>query len=66
MATGQGEGKLNAKLRPKIDQISHTSREEKLELCADTGYSLEDLPGAMDDRNGWRESVREICAGSVT
>ena len=21
--------------------------------CADTGYSLEDLPGAMDDRNGF-------------
>ena len=23
----------------------------------DTGYSLEDLPGAMDDRDGWREKV---------
>ena len=24
-------------------------------LCADTGYSLEDLPGAMGDRDGWQE-----------
>ena len=23
------------------------------QICADTGCSLEDLPGAMDDRNGW-------------
>ena len=36
------------------------------QLCADTGYSLEDLPGAMDDRDGWRERVREIYAGSKT
>ena len=34
-------------------------------LCADTGYNLEDLPGAMDDRDGWRERVREIRAGSA-
>ena len=25
------------------------------QLCAHTGYSLENLSGAMDDRNGWRE-----------
>ena len=24
------------------------------ELCADTGSSLEDLPEAMDDKEGWR------------
>ena len=36
------------------------------QLCADTGCSLEDLPGAKDDRNGWWERVREICAGSAT
>ena len=33
---------------------------------ADTGYSLEDLPGAMDGGDGWRERVREIRAGSAT
>ena len=36
------------------------------QVCANTGYSLEDLPGAMDDRDGWQERVREIRAGSVT
>ena len=36
------------------------------QLGADTGCSLEDLPGAMDDRYGWRERVRKIRAGSVT
>ena len=33
------------------------------QLCADTGYSLEDHPGAMDK---WWERVREILAGGVT
>ena len=36
------------------------------QLCADTEYSVEDVPGAMDARDGWRESVMEIRAGSVT
>ena len=36
------------------------------QLCVDTGYSLEDLPGAMDDREEWRERVREIYAGGTT
>ena len=35
-------------------------------LCDDTGCSLEDLPGAMDDREGWRERVSEIRAGGAT
>ena len=35
-------------------------------VCADTGCSLEDLPEAMDDREGWPERVREIHAGSAT
>ena len=30
------------------------------QLCASTGCSLEDLPGVMDDREGWWERVREI------
>ena len=36
------------------------------QLCADTGYSIEDLPGAKDDRDGWRKRVREIRAGGET
>ena len=35
-------------------------------LYADTGCSLEDLPGAMDDIEGWWENVRETHAGGAT
>ena len=35
-------------------------------FCADTGCSLEDLLGAIDDRDTWRERGREIRVGSVT
>ena len=31
------------------------------QLCEDTGCSPEDLPEAMNDREGWRERVRDIC-----
>ena len=30
-------------------------------LCADTGFSLEDLPGAMNDRYRWQERVGDPC-----
>ena len=36
------------------------------QLCANTGHSLEDLLGAMDDRDCWQERVREICASDTT
>ena len=36
------------------------------QLYADTGCSLEDLPGAIDDRDGCRERVREFRASSAT
>ena len=36
------------------------------QLCTDSGYYFKDLPGAMDDRDGWRERVWEMRAGSVT
>ena len=32
------------------------------QLCANTGWSLE----VMDDRDGWRDRVREICVSNVT
>ena len=35
-------------------------------LCEDTGWSLEDLPSAMENRDGWPEILREFCALSVT
>ena len=36
------------------------------QLYADTGCSPEDLPEAMDNREGWRERVRNISADSMT
>ena len=36
------------------------------QLCADTGCIPEDLPEAMDGREGWRERVRDIRADGVT
>ena len=36
------------------------------QLCADTGCNREDLPEAMDDREGWRESGRVIRADGMT
>ena len=36
------------------------------QLCEDTGCSSEDLPEAMNDREKWRERVRDIRASSTT
>ena len=36
------------------------------QLCEDTGCNPEDLPEAMNDREKWRETVRDIRAGGVT
>ena len=36
------------------------------QLCVDIEYSLEDLPEVMDDRNRWRERIRDIHAVSTT
>ena len=36
------------------------------QLCVETGCSLEDPPGAVDDSDGWWERDREILAGGVT
>ena len=36
------------------------------QICANTGCSLEDLPKAMDDREGWQDRVRDICADGAT
>ena len=35
-------------------------------LCEDTGCSPEDLPEAMNDREKWRERVRNIRASGTT
>ena len=36
------------------------------QLCDDTGCSPEDLPKAMNDREKWRERVRDIRASGTT
>ena len=36
------------------------------QLCEDTGCSSEDLPEVMNDREDWRERVRDIRAGGTT
>ena len=36
------------------------------QLCEDTGCSPEDQPEAMNDREEWRERVRDIHAGGTT
>ena len=35
------------------------------QLCEDTGCCPKDLPRAMNDREEWRERVRDICATSA-
>ena len=35
------------------------------QLCEDTGFCPEDLPRAMNDREEWRERVRDIRATSA-
>ena len=47
-------------------KVGRPSRTYLLHLCADTRCSLEDLQEAMDDRDEWRERVREIRASSTT
>ena len=36
------------------------------QLCEDTGCSPEDLPEAMNNREKWRESIRDIRASGTT
>ena len=36
------------------------------QLCEDTGCNPEDLPEAMNDREKWRERVRDIRASCTT
>ena len=42
------------------------ARTDIQQLCADTGCSPEDLQREMDDKEGWRVMVRNICVDSAT
>ena len=47
-------GPLHIDVQVLVDQ-----QELICQLCADTGCSLEDLPGVIDDRDGWKERKKE-------
>ena len=47
-------------------KVGRPARTYIQQLCEDTGCNPEDLPEAMNDREKWRERVRDIRAGSAT
>ena len=47
-------------------KAGQSARNYVYHLCANTGYSLEDLPGAMGYIDVWWERVRKILGGSPT
>ena len=47
-------------------KAGRTARTYIQQQCEDTGCSPEDLPEAMNDREKWREKVRDIRATSTT
>ena len=49
--------------RAKVGRPAGTFKQQ---LCEDTGCSPEDLPGAMNDREKWRERVRDIRDSGTT
>ena len=63
--------KFNVIVRRKFELLS--SRPARIcihQLCADIGHNIKDLPGAIDDEDGWRltarEQDRELLADSTT
>ena len=51
------------KLRSKVGRLARTFIQQ---LCDDTGCNPEDLPKAMNDRETWRERVRDIRASRTS
>ena len=47
-------------------RVGRPARTYIQQLCEDTGCNPEDLPEAMNDREKWREGVRDIRAGGAT
>ena len=47
-------------------KVGRPARTYIQQLCEDTGWSPEDLPEAMNDREKWRERIRDIHAGGTT
>ena len=51
---------------PPLTTLEIPARTYIQQLCEDTGCNPEDLPEAMNDREKWRERVRDIRAGGAT
>ena len=49
-------------LHTDVQVLGCPARTYLQQLCTDTGFSLEDLPNVMDDKDKWRGRVREIHA----
>ena len=47
-------------------KVGRPARTYIQQLCEDTGCNPEDLQEAMNDREKWREGVRDIRAGGAT
>ena len=47
-------------------KVGRPARTYIQQLCEDTGCNPEDLPEAMNDREKWRERVRDVRAGGTT
>ena len=47
-------------------KVGRPARTYIQQLCEDTGCNPEDLPEAMNDREKWRDRVRDIRAGGAT
>ena len=47
-------------------KVGRPARTYIQQLCVDARCSPEDLPEVMDDREGWREKVRDIHADGAT
>ena len=48
------------------EQIQDDQLENTYRSYEDTGCSPEDLTEEMNDREGWRERVRDFCASGTT
>ena len=51
---------------PECASVGQSTWTYLQQLCMDTGCSLENLSEVMDDRDKWRERVRDIHAHSMT
>ena len=47
-------------------KVGRPARTYTQQLCDDTGWNPEDLPEAMNDRETWKERVRDIRASRTT